>query len=399
MMKYTAAVILMGITAISISGVQADPPAVEHVNIVKKIDEIVRENFFDPARLADFDELAATGKSFSREKINEVLLALKASHTGYYTSDQIAYYELADIYSFAITQESSHLFGSDGKVTYPGIGMITAKINNSRFVTDVYDGGPAAIAGVRTGDEILSIDGKPYEEIKSFKNKVGKSVILQLRREQDGQPVDVPVTVNLIEPKKAFTAAVAASIRTIGYHGADIGYIRLWSFTSDETRELIKKEVGSGRLKNADALILDLRSRWGGAPLDAAEIFVGKTPSGEMIARDGKVTVTNVRWNKPVIAIIDKGTRSGLEVFAYALGKNDIPLVGENTAGAVLGATAFLLPNGGLLTLPVMDVRTDGKVLEGIGIRPDIKVARPIPYTGGTDPQLTAALAAIRKKL
>ncbi len=93
------------------------------------------------------------------------------------------------------------------------------------------------------------MDGQPYQEIGSFRDKVDRSVTLRLRRTKDAPPVDVPVTVNSIQPNKAFTAAIVASIRTIEYQGANIGYVRMWSFTSDETRELIKKEVGSGRLK------------------------------------------------------------------------------------------------------------------------------------------------------
>ncbi len=118
-----------------------------------------------------------------------------------------------------------------------------------------------------------------------------------------------------------------------------------------------------------------------------------------MIGRDGKVIVTNVRWTKPVVAIIDEGTRSGLEVFAYALRTNGIPLIGTRTAGAVLGATAFLLPDDSLLMLPVMDVRTDSKVLEGVGVAPDIEATNTIPFANEADPQLDAALATVRKRI
>ena len=59
--------------------------------------------------------------------------------------------------------------------------------------------------------------------------------------------------------------------------------------------------------------------------------------------------------SKPLVAIIDEGTRSGLEVFAYALKANGIPLVGSRTAGALLAGRAYLLPDDSLLEIAVSD--------------------------------------------
>ena len=53
--------------------------------------------------------------------------------------------------------------------------------------------------------------------------------------------------------------------------------------------------------------------------------------------------------------IIDNGTRSGMEILAYSLKKNGVLLVGEETAGDVLAAMGFLLPDDSLLELAVSD--------------------------------------------
>jgi Peptidase family S41 len=198
------------------------------------------------------------------------LADLGVSHTGRYTSDQIDYYELLDIYRFALRDDLRRLFPPQGEVSYPGIGLIAKEI--------------------------------------------------------DG----------------AFS---------------------------------------------------------GGAPFDAAEMFVGRTPLTEMRDRQGKRLPGNVRWRKPVVAIIDEGTRSGLELFAYALKTNGIPLVGTRTARAVLVSTAYMLLDDSLLMLAVMDVVTDGKRLEETGIEPDVLVEREIRYENGTDPQFDAALKTLAKKL
>ena len=112
--------------------------------------------------------------------------------------------------------------------------------------------------------------------------------------------------------------------------------------------------------------MLDLRSKWGGAPGDAAETFVGR--AADMDARGSRRNAqlsSPSAGTKPVVAIIDGGTRSGMEVLAYSLKKNGVPLVGAPTAGNVLAGTAYLLPDDSLLELAVADVLVDGKRLEG----------------------------------
>ena len=113
----------------------------------------------------------------------------------------------------------------------------------------------------------------------------------------------------------------------------------------------VAEALAAGPLKDADGLVLDLRGRWGGGSSDAAELFLGDTPSFRLIPRGGEDILANVRWRRPLVAIIDEGTRSGLEVFAYALKANGIPLVGTRTAGALLAGSAYLLPDDSLLEM------------------------------------------------
>ena len=377
---------------------------VDNGKVADRIEQLVGKNFYDPKRAETFDAGPLRAENLSREAFDkaaaDALAGLGVSHTGRYTSDRIDYFELLDIFRFAVRNDLRRMFPPRGQVGYAGIGMMAAEIDGRRFVTDVYHGGSAARAGVREGDEVLAVDGEPYREIASFEKKIGKTVTLTLRREEDAEPVEVPVKVEAIRPNELFTASISESIRTIESGDFKIGYMRIWSFTSAETRQLISDELGTGgRLANADALVLDLRSRWGGAPLDAAEVFVGRTPPTELKKRDGTVASGNTRWRKPVVAIIDEGTRSGLEVFAYALKANDIPLVGTTTAGAVLAGTAYMLPDDSLLILAVQDVVTDGERIEGAGVAPTKQVTRDIRFENGNDPQLEAALHTLRQRL
>lgn len=366
-----------------------------------RIEELVRENFYDANRAQSFaiPETASTADGSFDTVVSQALAGLGVSHTGRYTPDRIDYFELLDIYRFAVPDGITRLFPPAGEVTYPGIGLIAEEINGGVFAVDVYHGGPAARAGVREGDEILSVDGASYSEISSFQGKAGMPVILRIRRQADATPLELRVEVEAIRPNAMFTQSISDSIRIVERNDHDIGYVRLWSFTSEETMQLFEEELATGRLARADALVLDLRSRWGGAPLDLAEIFVGGSPSMEYRDRQGNRYPAQVRWRKPVVAIIDEGTRSGLEALAYALKINGVPLIGAHTARAVIGGTAFMLPDDSLLMLAVRDAVTGGIRLEEIGVAPDIVVERDVRYEGGADPQIEAALNAATARL
>ncbi|HXV31267.1 MAG TPA: S41 family peptidase [Sinorhizobium sp.] len=374
---------------------------------------LVLDNFYDAGALDRFgvavrqeiqdeDRPLTAGSSGARvdTAIETVLASLGVSHTDRFTADTIDYYELADIFRFAIRSDLRRLFPPDGTVHYPGIGMVTRLKDGIHFVSHVYDGGPADRAGILTGDEILSVNGRPYHEIKSFQGRAGQTVDVRLRRNREGPDVTVKVAVERLQPLRTFEKAIENSVTVTERDGRRIGYLRLWTLSTHDGLEIVARELASGRLKDADGLIVDLRGRWGGGPSDAAEIFVGGAPSFRLIQRDGKATLANVRWRRPLVAIIDEGARSGLELFAYALKANGVPLVGTRTAGALLAGRAYILPDDSLLEIAVSDaVIDDGLRLEGRGIEPDIPVSFDLPYAAGKDPQRDAAIEEMRRIL
>jgi carboxyl-terminal processing protease len=65
--------------------------------------------------------------------------------------------------------------------------------------------------------------------------------------------------------------------------------------------------------------------------------------------------------------LVNRGTRSGKEVLAFGFKEYHLgEIIGTQTAGAVLAASAFLMDNGDLLLLAVADVTIDGQRLEGV---------------------------------
>ena len=119
-------------------------------------------------------------------------------------------------------------------------------------------------------------------------------------------------------------------------------------------------------MRDADALVWDLRDGWGGAQPGYLDLFNSRAPTMQVTDRNGDTGTVDVKWRKPVAMLINGGTRSGKEVLAYGFKEYRLgELVGVRTEGAVLAATAFLIGDSGLLLLAVEDVRVDGQRRRG----------------------------------
>ena len=401
---------LVAITLISVSAQAASVAApaldtrVSPAQVLSEIERVVRREFYDREGLAAFNAAedrirAEAAKSDLSEASNDWLLTLNASHTGRFTPDTIEYFELADVFARGIRDDVRRLFPPEGRVTYEGIGIATTTIDGKPFISDVYEGSPAAFAGLSPGDEIVAVDGTPFASIDSFAGKVGQTVQVRLRRLPNGPVLDVGVTVRSLQPAETFNKAIRDSVSIVQRGGSRIGYMRIWSFASRGVDDVIMDVLTTEPLKSADGLVLDLRGRWGGAPPDAVNYFVGRSPTMTMTGRDGEAELLSASWRKPVVGIVDEGTRSGMEILAYALKRAGVPLIGIRTAGAVLAGRAFVLEDNSLLEIAVSDVHVDGVRLEGNGVSPDIRVPFELPYSAGNDPQFDRAVDEMAKLL
>src|SRR5271166_1251306 len=371
-----------------------------------KFDEVwrlVRDRFYDP-RLNGLDwqaireifapkvedarsleELAAT--------INAMLAKLGASHTRYYTVDEPAFYQLADIFHGALEQRGLQRIFAKGEVSYPGIGVFTQSDADGRtFVTGVIESAPAEKAGLLLGDEIVSVDGQPYRSVGSFRDKVRAPVSLAIRRAREDTPMAIAVVPAELHPNDMFLQGLKSSARIIMSGGARVGYVHVWSYAGHMYQSALEDLISEGPLREADALIWDLRDGWGGAQPQYLDLFNPRAPTMQVKNRNGETGFIDAKWRKPVAALINGGTRSGKEVLAYGFKEYRIgELVGSRTEGAVLAATAFLIGDDGLLLLAVEDVLVDGTRLEGVGVTPTIEVAFDPRYAAGRDPQLERA--------
>ncbi len=331
------------------------------------------------------DELAAV--------INQMLGLLKTSHTGFYTRDDVEFYFLADIFSAGPLGLELLPHFPEGRVSFAGIGIFSKSIDGKWFISGVVDGGPAGLAGLRRGQQLIAVDRQPFHPIRSFAGKVGREVSIEIQ--STGEPSSrssISVTPIEIEPQAFMRRAMEQSMRVIDVNGKRIGYVRIWSYAGQNFQDLLIDAVTSGSLASADALIIDLRDGWGGADPEYLQLFNRQIPRMTSIDRNGERTGFDAHWRKPVALLVNEGTRSGKELIAYGFRKSGIgPVIGTRTAGAVVAGSVVMIDPECLLYLAVQGVEVDGEVLEGRGVEPDHVVPYELPYAAEVDPQLNRA--------
>lgn len=399
---------LLFVSTIAPAGAEMAPERKPDIAVFDQVWDLVNRHFYDPQfRGQDWTALrdryrplaeAAPDAEAQAAAIDAMLATLGASHTARYRPDDPAYYQLLDIFSGSLRRDLRRLYPNG--VRYPGIGLFTRRIGDRLFVSGTIAGLPAEAAGLLVGDEIIDVDDKRFEPVGSFEGKVGQSVTVHIRRTSGVQILPIAVKPTWIEPGKAFLEAMTQGARIIERGGKRIGHVRIWSYAGDRYQERLEQLLSTGKLKDADALVWDLRDGWGGAQPHYLDIFGPLGPTMTLTDRHGEQEMVNVKWRKPVALLINEGSRSGKEVLAYGFRKYGIgPVIGTRTAGALLAGRAFLLRDDSLLLLAVSDVAVDGERLERVGVDPTIEIPFPLPYAAGRDPQIEAAVDVLARGL
>jgi carboxyl-terminal processing protease len=368
--------------------------------LFEEITKIVEENFYNPAQITrDFPsikdrykgqvEQVSTPKAFAT-LINAMLHELNASHTYYLTPEDYEYYQLGAL--FSRIPEIGALFGKQD-VMYPTVGIMTQPIEEKIYIASVLAGSVAEKAGLLQGDEILSVDGKSYTPIASLRSAVGNDMAFEIRRREQAEPQTIVLQPVLVNPKQEMLEAERTSVRIIEKEGQKIGYIHIYSYAGEEYHQELLDAVMWGKLKEADALIIDLRYGLGGANPYYLSIFDRNIPILSMQSRDGEDVIIDSQWRKPAVYLVNKFTRSGKELLAFGAKKYHLAtVIGENTAGQTLGGRPFPVSNGDVLFLAGQSSRIDGVALEGVGVAPDVEVPFDIRYCQGHDLQLEKAV-------
>ena len=348
--------------------------------------ELVRNHFYDTAladrwaaKHAGYARRVDSGERFSK-LTNSLLSELKVSHTGYFTPSDAKYFGLKAIFAEALKLGLVEWDSSGADFTVDGV------------VRVIFAGGPASKAGLRRGDKVLLADGKKLHPVLSFHGRSGSAVALTVQRTENGPPMAVDLTPRRINPKTEWFDAQRNGARLIARNGKSIAYVPFFSCAGEEHHEALQESL-SGPLRDAGALILDFRDGFGGCNPQFVNLFNHAPPVLTQISRDGKTNRYDPQWRKRLVVLINEGTTSGKEAVAYSIKKHRLgTLVGQRTAGAVVGGRCFVLSDQSLMYLAVADVRVDGERLEGVGVAPDVEVPDRLVFADGADPQLDKAL-------
>ena len=252
--------------------------------------------------------------------------------------------ESLDPYTDYIPEEDLEAFSIQTTGQYAGIGALIGSINKKSVVTHPYENFPAYKAGLKVGDEFISIDGKnvrgkPTNEISALLKGSPKSE-LKVSIERMGKELTFTIEREKIK------------IINVVYQGLvdpGIGYIKLDDFTPGAANE-VEDAVNTLKQKGATKIIIDLRDNPGGLLYEAVNIvnlFIPKDK--EVVATKGKVQ----DWNKsyttlnnsidsqiPLVILTSNGSASASEIVAGALQDYDrAVLVGQKTFGKGLVQT------------------------------------------------------------
>lgn len=373
--------------------------------VFEQVWQTVNDNFYDPkfngvdwkAMRQKYAPQAAQARSSEALAVvvNTMLAELNASHTRYYTQAEPEYYQLAGIFWQRGVQRQLKPFLPNGKLEYVGIGASTRDIDGKTFVRAVLDGSPAAQAGLKVGDQLLSVNGKTFQPIQSFAENADRPVEIQIQRTPDASPQTIAVTPKRLDPTTMFLDAMKASVQVLDRGGKKIGYIHIWSYADDVYQKQLEREL-SDRLSQVDGLVWDLRDGWGGAEPSYLNPFTAPALDVTFTNRNGTKGSFDLPWKKPVVMLVNQGSRSGKEILAYGFRQFRVgKIVGSKTAGAVLAGRAYIMQDGSLLYVAVADVLVDGQRIEGKGVAPDVDVPFIVPYAQGRDPQKEGAIAAV----
>jgi carboxyl-terminal processing protease len=376
----------------------------EKSNPVMEIDELVRRNFYSLAALekahwssavakANAEVSRACDSAMRTRVIRDLLAKLETSHTAFYPREDPAYWEMASIFEPVLKRSCEESRTPGFPITHASIGVFWRQVGTAWFVAGVYAKGPAEQAGLKVGDEVVSVQGHPFSPVSAFKGQEKESLLLGIRRKPGESLMKIRVQPRAAKPHDELRDATADSWRILERKGKKIAYLRIWSWTSQEIHRAVINAIGKSNAAGAEAFIVDLRDGWGGASPEYISLFDKAPPVLESIERDGTVEVLDSQIRKPAIVLVNGGTRSGKEAIAFGLKKHSLArLVGQRTAGAVAFGQPFCLKDGSLLYLAVLDARVDGERLEGRGVEPDVNVPFEFRYSAGQDEQFDRAL-------
>ena len=319
---------------------------------------------------------------------NAIIKELNRSYVDSLPIDRIqragvdAMLESLDPYTMYVPEEDNEDFEFMIGKTYGGIGAIIYKpdTESNVIINEPYADSPAANAGLRCGDEIVSIDGKTVKGLKAdeatsrMKGNPGTTVIFGVKKAfgGDGWKQGDTVEVRIVRQRIHLP-----DVEYAGMLNDTTGYILQTGFTervSEDVRNAYLKLKAQGMKK----LVLDLRGNGGGLLQEAVNIVSLFVPKGSVVVSSRgnenhpeevfRTMREPVDTEIPIVVLVDSGTASSSEIVSGAFQDLDrATILGSRTYGKGLVQSVRPLPYNGQLKVTTAKYYTpSGRCIQAI---------------------------------
>ena len=288
---------------------------------------------------------------------------------------------------------------------YTGIGAYVDTSGDALIFISPMPNSPAEAAGIQPGDTVIMIDGEdvrgmePDLVLQKILGPEGTTVVIIVQREGESEPIEFTIERAVI------------TIPTVEQTMLEdqIGYIRLYSFSSNSAEEF-NTALTTLLDDGAQRLIVDLRSNSGGYVDTAVDIISDFINKDNIILieewGDGSRNEYTARGNPlapdiPMVLLVDGGSASASEIMAGALQDyGRAKLIGTTTYGKGLIQNWIpLADDSGAVRVTIARWLTPKEQqIQGNGLTPDITVEfTDEDIQAGNDVQLSAALKYLQQ--
>lgn len=348
---------------------------------------VIRETFVDPTfNHQDWD--LKLGETMSQ------ILPMKTADAAY-GKIQSLLATLGDPFTRLVSPQDYQSFkiGSDGSLEGVGLLIASERETGRLVVISSLEGGPAARAGISSGDELVQIDDETLlgmdgdKAASKLRGPAGTPVKLKVRKEgTDNAQGTMDLTeVKILRENITLTPVFAAVLPHTAPDGhlSKLGYLRLTAFSQNAAADM-EKAISGLENEGAESYILDLRNNPGGlvkAGLDVAQMWLdGNEVLVNTIDRDGTtlpISLINghALTHDPLAILVNGGSASASEILAGALHDNGrAVLIGSKTFGKGKIQSVTELRDGSALFVTVAKYLSPSlHEIDQVGIVPDVQ--------------------------